>query len=309
MAFAPLQTVELARDVPEEGLAAGATVVILDTYDDGAAYEVEVLDPSGNTVFVGSLPADALQGDEAPPTPPTSVGDFWARRPEILARLGTATREYERSELRAAYIKLLPTYRVSRCPISNEIVERAIDTVDLDGPWWDFRNPARPRNPDHPTLVSLTGALLLGSVPQTPFLVVPGPERPFVVPRLLGIDDVQAVISWLPVGPHQGYPIAYFAPPPGPDLGVGRLNDWGASSHLVQGPEQIEEREDHPYEVEWDYDLAPWIAAGKLWWIAPGDAELELRSDVESCPYLDLTGHRGITRLQEGEVWWPDDID
>ncbi len=76
----------------------------------------------------------------------------------------------------------------------------------------------------------------------------------------------------------------------------------------MQGAAQIEERNDHPYEPAWDFELAPWIQAGKLLWIAPGDDALALRSDVDACPYLALPGHRGITRLQDGEAWWPDDV-
>lgn len=306
--FSQFQCVTLARDVPDKGLSAGATVVILDVYDDGAAYEVEVLDDRAETVFVGSLPHDALVG-EASSVRPAPMGDFAALRPALLRRMSQVPLLHAASQACFDYMALLPRHRIARCPISGNVLERAIDTVDLDGPWWDFRAPARPPSTHFATLVALTGAVRLHHVPHARFLVVPGPERPFVVPRLLDIEGVQAVISWLPIGAHHGYPIAYFAPPPGPSLAIDRLNDWGACSYRVQGPEQIEEKQDHPYEAEWDYDLGPWIDSGRLLWIAPGDATLQLRSTREDCPYLALGGRRGITSLQDGDAWWPDDVD
>ena len=57
-----------------------------------------------------------------------------------------------------------------------------------------------------------------------------------------------------------------------------------------------------------DFDLSSWIGAGKLLWIGPGDTSLELRSDVEECPYLDLDGRREMSRIQDGKVWRPSDL-
>ena len=54
-----LQVVRLARDVPEAGLAAGTVGTIVDLLrGDGTAYEVEVVDDGGRTVFLGPLPGE-----------------------------------------------------------------------------------------------------------------------------------------------------------------------------------------------------------------------------------------------------------
>jgi hypothetical protein len=54
-----LQVVRLARDVPEAGLSAGTVGTIVDLLrGDGSAYEVEVVDDAGRTVFLGPLAAD-----------------------------------------------------------------------------------------------------------------------------------------------------------------------------------------------------------------------------------------------------------
>ena len=51
-----------------------------------------------------------------------------------------------------------------------------------------------------------------------------------------------------------------------------------------------------------DFDLARWIEAGKLSWIAPGDGTLALRMTTAACPYLGLTGCRDEQRVDRGIV-------
>ncbi len=202
---------------------------------------------------------------------------------------------------------------ISRSPITGEVLEVDIDTRGIDQPWWDARAPLDAGEGAQlpPDVVSFTGALRLhdpSSLANVPFLAVPGPERPYVHPELLSVDGVVAVISHVMIGPHTGYPIVYFAPA-GTDVPV-RLNRWGSNSYRYTGADGgMIDGVDHPYEGDWDYDLRPWIERGKLLWIAPGDSSLTLRRDVDGCPYVDLPGHRAITRVQEGEAWWPDDID
>ncbi len=47
--------VELAHDLEAHGLRAGDWGTIVDVYNDGEAYEVEFLDPQGNTIDVVTL--------------------------------------------------------------------------------------------------------------------------------------------------------------------------------------------------------------------------------------------------------------
>jgi hypothetical protein len=79
-----------------------------------------------------------------------------------------------------------------------------------------------------------------------------------------------------------------------------RLNDWGRNEYtLHEGWDSYPED-----ESEFDFDLARWISAGKLFWIAPKDNTLTLRGEVSGCPYIALKGRQTITRVQNGEVWW-----
>lgn len=216
-----------------------------------------------------------------------------------------------RTELRETYLGLLPKVPVARCPFGSEVVERAIDVVDLDGLWWEARGPARPPvEPTPPTFIGMTGAVRLGDpIAWAPFLAKPGPEVPYVRPELLVVDGVVAVVSTLRVGPHTGYPVSYFLDPErGQVPDELRVNEWGSERFRVEDEQGVwrwgSELDD---ENRYDYDLRPWLERGDLRWIEPGHTDLALRTGTEGCPYLDLDGHRAVTRIEEGDVWWPGD--
>ncbi|HEX2850370.1 MAG TPA: hypothetical protein VHN98_07445 [Acidimicrobiales bacterium] len=217
-----------------------------------------------------------------------------------------------RDELREQYLDTLVDIAVARCPFTGEVVTWRVDVVDIDGLFWDARNPARlAPAAAPPTFVGLSGALRLGDVPWAPFLSRPGPEVPFLVPQALEPADVRAVVSSLAIGSHMGFPIAYFADPKVLPLmqSFPRVNEWGTDRYWVQDASGAwrwgESAED---EASYDYDLARWIDGRRLSWIAPGDASLTLRTTVDDCPYLDLPGHRSVTRVEEGDAWWPEDV-
>ena len=197
-----------------------------------------------------------------------------------------------------AYLKQLPRRAISRCPITGVALELAIDDAGLDGPWWRYDAPLRPAATFPPTFVGLTGAMQLHApIERAPYLAAPGPGVSWLLPRLLEGTSVVAVISMVPVGAHAGIAVAYFA---ATDPGLDPPNMWGANTaaHAGGGWSQADDDED-----TFDYDLAPWIAAGRVRWIAPGDAALRLRDGVDGCPYLGMDGPQRVQRVQDGEVW------
>jgi hypothetical protein len=215
-----------------------------------------------------------------------------------------------RQELRETYLDVLPTVPISRCPFSREVLERAIDVIDLDGLYWEAKGPSRPPVEDGPSsLAALAGAVRLGEpVAWAPFLAKPGPEVPYVRPDVLSHEGVVAVISQIDIGPHTGYPIAYFLDPVhGGVPDELRLNEWGSERFRV-----IDERGAWRWGAElddesiYDYHLEPWVESEKVQWIAPGDEALEVRTGLAGCPYVQLSGHRAVTRIEEGDVWWPE---
>jgi hypothetical protein len=203
------------------------------------------------------------------------------------------------------YLAGLAPMPLSRCPFTGEPFSYVIDTGGLDGLWWDYEAPVRPAGKPPTTFFALDGALHLEQpLENFPHLCRPGPEAPFVVPRLLERPEISAVVSSLAVGPHLGFAIVYFAQPV--PMNIPRLNEWGALEYWIPGESGYlgwDTVEEDP--TAYDYDLEPWIRAGKLLWIAPGDEGVMLHSDVRRCPYLGLPGRRYPLFITAGEVLEP----
>ncbi|HAP32782.1 MAG TPA: hypothetical protein DCQ14_07015 [Firmicutes bacterium] len=211
-------------------------------------------------------------------------------------------------DLLLRYMNGLPVRELSRCPFSGEVLSMAIDDFGLDGLWWNHHAPKRPENKLPPTYFAMDGALKLAAEPEhVPFLCTPGPDVPFVLPRLLAYTQVQAVISSIKIGRHIAYPVIYYADPM--LYGERRVNDWGTARYWEEGsllPEILTPGTYvslTPDPEEYDFDLEPWLRKGKLFWIAPDDVKFSLHSHVARCPYLNLPGSRRLKYIQNGEVW------
>ncbi|SHK16441.1 hypothetical protein SAMN02745975_03786 [Geosporobacter subterraneus DSM 17957] len=214
----------------------------------------------------------------------------------------------EMAVLAQDYLALVPTRKLSRCPFTGEVFNIPIDDQGLDGLWWNNEHPIRPWSDLLSTFFALDGALKpQGPVEVFPFICAPGPDVPYVIPRILEYVQVKAVISSFKVGNHTAYAVTYFSDPPLDS--VMRVNEWGANFYWESGtpfPEMLSPGQRiqlTPDPQEWDFDLAPWIKAGKVLWIAPEDEALVLRSTIYDCPYLNLPGSRKPKYLQNGKMW------
>jgi hypothetical protein len=207
------------------------------------------------------------------------------------------------TEIDHLYRDLLPEVTVARCPDSGTPVRWPIDTAGLDGRFWDYETPVRRLPRDLPVRwLTMTGAVRLSTpVEFTPYLAVPGPGAPFVVPRILRSPGVRAVIAQVPVGTHTGWAISYFGPRP---KGIRLVNLWGTNTYPVydENGKWLGWGRDFNVVSEYDFALADWLRSGQLLWIAPGDESGTLREGVDGCPYLDLPGNRRIAIVEEGEI-------
>lgn len=204
---------------------------------------------------------------------------------EVAAQDGALAEDlfWTGERLRQEYLDLLPVVALSRCPHTGSPLEVLIDTDGLDGLWWSYDTPLRVIGHRPPTLLALTGALRPGA--PVPPGVCPGPAAPYVLPRMLADDSVVAVLSHVRVGPHDGFPIAYFTS--APEEATVRANEWGTGGFARLGADGAIEYGAWPEpDGDRDHDLRPWLDSGRLRWIAPGDASLELRTGSDACPYL-----------------------
>lgn len=201
------------------------------------------------------------------------------------------------------YFDRLPRAIMSVCPFTGEHLKRAFDPYGLDGPWWHKDRFVSIEEPPAPgTFKVLLGALSLrGRIPEEVTKnVIPGPEVPYLVPRLLELPGMVAVISQLELDTGDlAYPIAYFSEE---DIPTASLHQpWLRQEHWFKNDKGQAVWSIH--NDIWDFDLEPYITAGKLKWIQPGDPEYSLhdKNSGISCPYVDLPGERLPQTLEDGE--------
>jgi len=195
----------------------------------------------------------------------------------------------------AAYIEGLPRPVMSCCPFCGKPLVRTFDPMGLDGLWWTdtFTTEELPTCPHFCVLgggVNFNGMKAWAGNQH----IFPGPEIPFVYPRLLALPGVVAVISSLPMdNGYLAYPIGYFAEkrPPGEDLVAG----WRRKVYYWH--DQLGDSDWRIENDKWDFDLRPWLEQGKIRWTPPGSDRTKLSTEPwDRCPYLDLPGqHKALS--------------
>ena len=201
--------------------------------------------------------------------------------------------------LRSRYADQLPDVTVARSPDTGALVRWPIDTIDLDGWFWDHDLPARRDPQPPPGWLTMTGALRLAAPPTpAPFTCAPGADVPAVIPRILTQPGVRAVLAEVPIGPHTGWTVTYFGPRPPFPL----ANLWGTDRYPAAGPGGWGWDTEPPEGHDNDYELGTWLDSGRLLWITPGDPTARLRSGPADCPYLDLPGRRTPAIIRDGAV-------
>lgn len=194
--------------------------------------------------------------------------------------------EYQQTQLE--YVKSLPAVEIARCPFDGAVVTKAMDVYGIDGPWWDANSWDSPPEGD-PHAITYTGALigaeeLAGRVPPDVEILI-GPEKPYVIPRLIENGAV-CVIARIEVLTG-AYLMTYFADPPLP--GSDGAEPW--LRKLFYYTDETGRPGWNARSDEWDFDIAKWCDAGKIHWIAPGDATMTLvTGKAKECPYAGIEG-------------------
>ncbi len=187
------------------------------------------------------------------------------------------------------YFESLPRMPLSRCPWCLEPLVRTFDPWGLQGFWWQLGAHGTEPEPC-PHFRLLLGAVNLNGLPPSAGgEVAPGPEVPYVIPRILAMPTMIAVIAAQSLeNGYTAFPIAYFsevAPPQG-----SLTAEWNREDYVYEeapGRRVWTVRRD-----PWDFGLGPWVDSGKVCWIAPSDERLALVGPPVPFPYADLSGRR-----------------
>jgi len=217
------------------------------------------------------------------------AGDDEQRQP-IRLELQQLDKEYE---------ERLPILPLSRCPYCRKLLLRRFDPYDLNGSWWGllWHHPNEPPACKH--FFVLLGALNLnGHDPvenQSKDGIIPGPEVPYVIPRLLKMDGMVTVVHSIPVSErYVAFPIAYFARHRPPQ--AENTRPWGRAMYALD-------------DVMWntrseyyEFDLKPWIEKKKLLWLDDANPKLPLDQWPSKYPYSGVEGRRYFYRITMGKI-------
>lgn len=223
-------------------------------------------------------------------------------RPTLANQNGGMASGSLRATLESTYWKSLPRVRMSVCPFDGKPLFRTFDPFGFDGPWWDARqiNINEPRCCPHFFLIRGAVDLLGGSPVSGRFEAWIGPEKPFVIPRILNFPEVVAVVSEVRMATGEVvYPITYFGnPSPAPDQIPPCWPRRVCYYSTLKGG--IGYRQDTD---PWDFNLLPWLESGKVRWCEPNRENLVLGGGPPSqYPYFHLRGHQRSCMLENSTV-------
>lgn len=170
-----------------------------------------------------------------------------------------------------SYWQWIPAVELSKCPFCRVSLAVKFDTYDLNGFWWMDRTQ-RPHDepPSCEHFCLLSGALSLNDQPVKGglFPCKPGPDKPFVYPRLLQMPAMVVVISELPMTcGYKAYPIAYYSKQPVQSRVL--TQSWARKEHtftLDDGTSGWDIKDDTQ-----DFDLKFWIGSSKVLMYREGD--------------------------------------
>jgi hypothetical protein len=225
---------------------------------------------------------------------------FASQPPPHSPEVRAAVKEHWKrvSDALAEYFDRLPRLPLSRCPHCGQVLARAFDPWGLDGLWWQPSEGGKTTEPEAcPHFRLLQGAVNLNDLPPHAgrYGVRPGPEVPYVIPRILELPTMIAVFASVPLAcGYTTYPIAYFSQE---QPRTGSLTQpW-----LHRQYSFTDDRGNPAWTIKndpWDFDLLPWVERGKLQWINPGDSQFVLQTNASVFPYRDLPGRREQLFLQ-----------
>lgn len=189
------------------------------------------------------------------------------------------------------YWNWVPEILLSQCPFCNTKLYYPFDPIDLKGFWWMDRTQRPMKKPlacEHFNL--LLGAVNVNNLPPQggPYESRPGPDVPYVIPRILEMPSMIAVISSIEM--HCGYtayPIAYYSqiPPVAGSL----TQSWARKEYYF-----TQDNRESGWDIvsdSYDFNLLPWIKADKLNLFQEGQI-ITKKNDIKDNPLMHVEGTR-----------------
>jgi len=190
-----------------------------------------------------------------------------------------------------AYWKWIPEIPLSRCPFCNTELCYTFDPIDLKGFWWVDRTQRpfkKPQSCEHFNL--LLGVVNLNNLPleKSSFQSNPGPDVPYVIPRILEMDTMTAVISSIEMNcGYTAYPIAYYSKIP--PLAGSLTQSWARKEYYFT-LDNGESGWDIIFDT-YDYNLLPWLKKEKIR-LLEDDKFITIKDDPKDHPFMHVKGEK-----------------
>jgi hypothetical protein len=208
----------------------------------------------------------------------------------------------KRRQLQTRYYDGLPRVTMSVCPFCDALLIRKFDPYGLDGMWWDrYGIPNEPSPCSH--FCVLRGAVHYNKNQPVGghFESRPGPEVPYVLPRLLKMKGMILVISKIRMkNGYTAYPLTYFARrhPPEEKLTA----EW--KSQIFDYKTKTGDCGFVISNDIWDFELEPWLKKGVIRWCEPRSFNNKLsQASSDQCPYVNLPGRREFIVVHGEHLW------
>ena len=249
--------------------------------------------------FILDLTLTILFGPKLPKSVPPPPPKTYDHLPTFTQETYEEFRQAEhKTPLRPAldsaneYFTRLPTAMLSRCPFCAEPLLYHYDPFNLDSMWWGGGINMKPPRHACQHFVVLEGAFDLdgNAPPDVELSIEVGPDVPFAIPAFLkpSLNGIAVIHKITILDKYIGYPTGYFRDP----------NPYGF--HLSRRGWTTDTGWGVDFE-EHDYDLAPYILAGRVRWLDPNDPEHPVKQGKpEECPYNNLLGIRQRQRFFRG---------
>jgi len=201
------------------------------------------------------------------------------------------------------YFRRLPRLVISKCPFCNKPFKHSFDPWGLNGPWWwtdRLCEVIEPNDCGHFRV--LQGAYdLKGRQPNdVKEGVEPGPEIPFVVPRLFKLPSMVAVIGTLGMANGDiAYPIVYFST--AKIAAIDLYKEWGRSEYWFK-----DDKGNSCWTIpnsKWDFELKPYMQKGKVRFVdLKGGKGASFLSGKKCAPFMGMKGEHSPQMISWGEM-------
>lgn len=191
----------------------------------------------------------------------------------------------EQKVLYKKYKDELPKVPIAWCPFCKTVLKIGIDIYGLDWKYWhewswEPNIESCQHYIDHFYALHYQGRV--PNIEQTGIdgRILSGPEVPYIIPKLLNKERIQAIISTFPI------------------------ENWIYTAYFISYFWELKIEKNSYFNAGWDFELRPWLEKipRRVGWMEPWKNDGEVHTGSENCPYIDIKGSQSRMICYWGEL-------